>query len=63
MYPRLYRSNSDRYVAGICGGIAQTYNWDPTIVRIIALVLILGGGAGLLAYLILWIVIPLNPNA
>ena len=30
MHPRLYRSRNDRYVAGVCGGLAQTYGWDPT---------------------------------
>ena len=60
MHPRLYRSRNDRDVAGVCGGLAQTYGWDPTIVRIIALLLVLSAGSGLLVYLILWLVIPLE---
>lgn len=60
MHPRLYRSRNDRYVAGVCGGLAQTYGWDPAIVRIIALLLVLSAGSGLLVYLVLWLVIPLE---
>ncbi|MDO5049384.1 MAG: PspC domain-containing protein [Actinomycetaceae bacterium] len=61
MYPRLYRSKTDRYIAGVCGGIARTYGWDPALVRILALILVLSAGSGLLVYLILWLVIPLEP--
>ncbi|MDO5035185.1 MAG: PspC domain-containing protein [Actinomycetaceae bacterium] len=62
MRPQLFRSRTDRYVAGVCGGIARTYNWDPALVRILALILVLGAGSGLLVYLILWFVIPLEPG-
>ncbi|WP_374048014.1 PspC domain-containing protein [uncultured Actinomyces sp.] len=61
MAPRLYRSRTDRYIGGVCGGLARTYNWDPTLVRIVALLLILGMGSGLLVYLILWAIVPLEP--
>ncbi len=59
MTKRLYRSTTDRMVAGVCGGIAEYFNIDPVIVRIIAVILLLPGGLpGLLPYIILWIVVP-----
>jgi phage shock protein C len=59
---RLYRSRDDRMIAGVAGGIAQYLNIDPTLVRVAFVALTLaGGGTGLLAYLILAIVMPLEP--
>ncbi|QPC81556.1 PspC domain-containing protein [Phototrophicus methaneseepsis] len=55
---RLYRSETDRQVAGVCGGIAAYFNVDPTLVRIVFLLLLLGAGNGFLLYMVLWIVIP-----
>lgn len=55
---RLYRSRTDRIIGGVCGGIAQYFNVDPTLVRLIAVVIGLAGGFGVLAYIIGWIVIP-----
>jgi len=60
---RLYRSRSDRKIAGVCGGLANYFGWDPVIPRIIFVALVLGAGSGLLAYVICWIVIPLEPKA
>ncbi len=48
-------------ICGVCGGIAEYFDVDPTIVRLIAVVLILGWGSGLIAYLIGAIIIPKNP--
>ncbi len=59
---RLYRSTSDRKIAGVCGGLADYFDVDPTIVRIIALILLLPGGfPGLVPYAILWLVMPPQP--
>ena len=56
---RLTRSMTDKMIAGVCGGIANYFNVDPTLVRIVFVVLALGGVLpGLLAYLIGWVVIP-----
>ncbi|MFB6213077.1 MAG: PspC domain-containing protein [Candidatus Nanohaloarchaea archaeon] len=55
---RLYRSESDRILGGVCGGIAEVYDMDPSLVRILALFLVLGTGAGLLIYLFAWLIIP-----
>lgn len=61
---KLYRSMSDKKIAGVCGGLSQYFGIDPTIVRIIFVVLALPGGApGVLPYLILWLVVPLEPKS
>ncbi|MCQ2272348.1 MAG: PspC domain-containing protein [Bacteroidales bacterium] len=57
-YKRLTRSRTDRKIAGVCGGLAQYLNIDPTLVRIIFLILLLIIGGGLLIYLIIWICAP-----
>jgi len=60
---RLYRSRTDRKIAGVCAGIAEYFAIDPTVVRLIALISIIFGGAGILAYIIAWIVTPDQPAA
>lgn len=62
MTKRLYRSTANRKIAGVCGGLAESFNVDPTIVRLIAIILLLPGAApGLLPYIIMWIVVPEKP--
>jgi len=58
--PRLYRSSKDKMIAGVCGGIAERLDWDPTLVRLAyVLVSILSAAfPGILVYLILWLVMP-----
>ena len=58
MVRRLYRSKKDKIIGGVCGGIAEYLNIDPVIIRILWIVGILMWGAGILAYLIAWIIIP-----
>lgn len=55
---KLYRSESDRMLGGVCGGIAEVYDFDPSLIRLITLFLVLSAGSGLLVYLIAWIIIP-----
>jgi len=55
---RLTRCESDRMVAGVCSGLGRYLNIDPTIVRLIFVLMFLLGGHGLLVYIILWIVMP-----
>lgn len=63
MTKRLYRSTHDRKIAGVCGGIAEYFGIDPTIVRVIAVLLLLPGGLpGFVPYVVLWIVVPLAPS-
>ena len=58
---KLYRSRTDRSIAGICGGLAAYFDSDPTLIRLLMLLLILFGGLSIWAYIILWIVIPEEP--
>lgn len=58
---RLYRSNNDVVIAGVCSGVAEYFNVDPVIVRILWAVMVIFGGTGLLAYIICAIVIPKRP--
>lgn len=57
-YRRLTLSTSDKMIGGVCGGIAAYFNVDPTLVRLIAVVLALVGGGGILAYLLAWLIMP-----
>jgi phage shock protein PspC (stress-responsive transcriptional regulator) len=60
-YKRLYRSRTDRQLAGVCGGLADYLGLDPSIVRVAFVVLALLGGPGLLLYIILALVVPEEP--
>ncbi len=57
---RLYRSRVDRRIAGVCGGLAEYLEIDPTVIRLIAVLILIFTGfvPMLIAYLIAWIVIP-----
>lgn len=57
---KLYRSN-DKKLCGVCGGIAEYFDMDPTIVRILWIIFSLAGGCGILAYLICALVMPQRP--
>jgi phage shock protein C len=61
--PRLYRSTSDRAIAGVCGGLAQYFKVDPALVRILFLVFALAGGASIVLYIVLWIAVPQDNGA
>ncbi len=56
---RLYRNPNDKMLGGVCGGLASYFDVDPVIIRLVLVILFLGGGIGLIAYIIAWIVIPL----
>ncbi len=61
---RLYRSRTNKKIAGVCGGLAEYFNVDPVIIRIIAFILLLPGGfPGLIPYVVLWIIVPEEPTA
>lgn len=59
---RFYLSEKDKKIAGVCGGIAEYFDVDPLLVRILFLVAILELGGGLFAYLALWLLAPRNPD-
>jgi len=62
MTKRLYRSTSDKQLGGVCGGIAEYFELDPSLVRIGAILLLLVAGTGFLAYLVAWFIVPLDTN-
>ena len=62
MNKRLYKSNENKMVCGVCGGIAEYFDIDPTLVRLGWVLFCALGGSGILAYLIAAIVIPHRPE-
>ena len=62
MEKKLYRSRDERMIWGICGGLGRYFEIDPTIMRVIAVVTLIFGGWSILAYIILYFVIPLEPE-
>jgi phage shock protein PspC (stress-responsive transcriptional regulator) len=54
----LFRSETDKLIGGVCGGIAEYFELDSALVRLIFIAFILFGGSGMLIYLILWVIIP-----
>lgn len=60
---RLFRSETDKMVGGVCGGLAEYFDIDAAVVRLIFALTVLFGGSGLLLYLILWLVIPSKSQA
>ncbi|MBE5966248.1 MAG: PspC domain-containing protein [Lachnospiraceae bacterium] len=57
---KLYRSSKDKMLCGVCGGIAEYINLDPTIVRLLWVVISLAGGFGVLLYIIAAIIMPIH---
>ena len=60
---RLYRSRKDRSIAGVCAGVAKYFGLEASMVRIAAILCIFAAGATLWIYLILWAVLPYEPEA
>ena len=58
---KLYRSRSNRQIAGVCGGLAEYFNMDATLLRVLFIVLAVLGGSGIVLYLALWIIVPREP--
>jgi phage shock protein C len=62
MAKQLYRSTTDRKIAGVCGGLAEYFDIDPVIIRVIFIILALPGGLpGIIPYIILWLIVPEEP--
>jgi phage shock protein C len=59
---KLYRSRTNRKLAGICGGLGRYFNVDATLLRVLFVLLAVLGGSGLVLYLVLWIIIPSEPQ-
>lgn len=62
MEKRIYKSNKNKMISGVCGGIGEFFNIDPTLVRLGWVVFCALGGSGILAYIIAAIIIPRNPE-
>ena len=62
MGKKLYKSSKNKMIDGVCAGIAEYFNIDPTLVRIGLVLFSAMGGAGILAYIIMAIVMPRNPE-
>ena len=58
MEKRLYKSNTDKKLDGVCAGIANYFNIDPTLIRLAWVIFTLAGGCGLIAYIIAAIIMP-----
>jgi phage shock protein C len=63
MRKRIFRSTTDKVIGGVCGGLGEYFNMDPTWIRILFVIAIFAKGVGLLAYLICWIVFPKKSDA
>jgi phage shock protein C len=62
MKSRLYRSRGGKMIGGVCTGLADYFGIDPVLIRLLFIVLLFFNGVGLLAYIILWIVVPWQPE-
>jgi phage shock protein C len=62
-YRKLYRSRDDRIISGVCGGLGEFFGIDPTLIRIIFILLLIFGGSGLIIYLVMWLIVPDEPLA
>ncbi len=63
MARRLYRSRANRVLAGVCGGLGDYMDVDPTVIRLVwVLLTLLSLGFGIIAYLLAWIIIPERPR-
>lgn len=61
MHKRLYRSSKSKVFGGVAGGVAEYFDIDPIIIRLLFVVIAFAGGGGAIVYLIMWIAIPLEP--
>ena len=61
MNRRLYKSNENNMIGGVCGGIAEYFGIDPTVVRLAWVLFCVLGGSGILAYILAAIVMPRRP--
>jgi len=62
MTKKLYRSRKNKMIAGVCAGLGDYFELDPTLIRLGAVLMVVLAGAGILAYIVGWIIIPLEPG-
>jgi phage shock protein PspC (stress-responsive transcriptional regulator) len=63
MEKRVYRNTANKMIGGVCTGLAEYFSIDPVLIRLVFVILTLHHGIGILAYIILWIVVPARPEA
>lgn len=61
-YKKLWRSRTNKKIAGVCGGLGEYFGIDPFWMRLIFVIFFLAGGAALIAYVIMWLLVPLEPK-
>jgi len=61
MTKKLFRSTTDKMIGGVAGGLAEYFDIDTTLIRVLFIVVVFLGGGGIIAYIILWIVVPEKP--
>ena len=59
---KLYRIPSEGMIGGVCAGLAEYLNADPTVIRLVFVLLALAGMSGVLIYIIMWLVVPVKPE-
>lgn len=59
---KLYRSRKNRMIAGVCGGLADFFGIDPTWIRLLFILLAFVAGSTILIYIIMWVIVPLEPE-
>ena len=62
MQKKLYKSNTDKKLDGVCAGIGEYFDVDPTVIRLLWVLAVLFAGVGVLAYIVAAIIMPRNPN-
>lgn len=62
-FSKLRRSSTDKVLGGVCGGLAEFFNVDSTLVRLVTILLVVFGGSGVLLYFILWVVLPSDKSS
>ena len=62
MEKKLYKSSTDKKLDGVCAGVAEYLDVDPTLIRLAWVIFTFFGGSGILAYIIAAIIMPRNPN-
>lgn len=58
---KLYRSRENAMLGGVCAGLAEYFDVDPSLIRLATVILLFAGGTGILAYIVAWIIIPQGP--
>jgi len=61
MTKKLYRSRTNKMIAGVCAGLGDFFELDPTLIRLGMVVLVVAAGVGVLAYIVAWIIVPQQP--